>query len=103
MICAWLMLGAAPCLAAATVESHHQSHDDHDCPHCETVVVKAASCELSADATLSPQNDRDPLPAVLPASYPAVSDVVPRVINPPSLDTHPPERSRLHRFCRLLE
>ncbi|HEX7029444.1 MAG TPA: hypothetical protein VF254_02520 [Gammaproteobacteria bacterium] len=99
VVCAWLTLGVAPCLAAAPVEQH----DHHDCPHCETVVVEAASCDLPSDAILSSANEPDNQPAALPAGFPPAPVAVRLAIDFAPPGAPPPERSRLHRFCRLLE
>lgn len=97
VICAWLTLGVAPCLMAAPVEKH----DDHDCPHCETVVVAEPSCDVPADAVRSSLDEPDELPPAIPASHPVTPAGARTGLAPPGIP--PPERSRLHRFCRLLE
>src|SRR5690606_35132977 len=102
MICAWLTLGIAPCFAASPVE-YHEQHGHHDCPHCETVVIDAASCDLPSDTILSSSNDTDDLPAALPAGFTPAPAVVRLAIGLAPPGAPPPERSRLHRFCRLLE
>ncbi|HEX6930158.1 MAG TPA: hypothetical protein VF267_12955 [Gammaproteobacteria bacterium] len=97
--CAWLTLGVAPCLMAAPVESH----ENHDCPHCETVVVATPTCDMPADATRSSRDRPDNLAPAIPADHPVASLYARPAVDraPPGLP--PPERSRLHRFCRLLE
>ncbi|HEX6927941.1 MAG TPA: hypothetical protein VF267_01730 [Gammaproteobacteria bacterium] len=93
---AWLTLGT-PCLMAAP----SGSHDDHDCPHCETeTVVAAAACEIPADALQATDASPD-LPA-LPAG-PVALPAVPRILHPPPRPVAFHERPLWQRYCRLLE